>query len=63
MRMMGPDNKEQISYYEYPTFWNYISDMTYIGNKINYRNKRQENININKDIQYVDIVRGSFMFF
>lgn len=65
MRMIGPDKKEQISHYEYPTFYTYISDMTCVGNKINFRKKKNYNINENEKncTKYVDIVRGSFMFF
>ena len=65
MRMIGPDKKEQTSHYKYPTFYTYISDMTCVGNKINFRKKKSYNINETEKqtMKYVDIVRGSFMFF
>lgn len=61
LRMLGPDGKEQVSWYDFPEYKDYISRLFWIGRKKYY--KTRMSLNYSEGFQYVDIIRGSFMFF
>lgn len=61
-RMLGPDGKEQNCFYDFPTYKSYMEGMFWINRKKYYNRVSKERVFAN-DIERVDIVRGSFMFF
>lgn len=61
-RMLGPDGKEQNCYYDFPTYQSYINGMFWV-NRRKYHNRVSKKKIFSNDIERVDIVRGSFMFF
>lgn len=61
LRMLGPDGKEQVSWYNFSTYKDYISRLFWIGRRKYY--KKRMAISYSNSFQYVDIIRGSFMFF
>lgn len=62
MRMVGPDNKEQNASYQYPTYSSYLKGFFWIGRRC-YYNAVMSRKEYKSSIEYVDIIRGSFMFF
>lgn len=61
-RMIGPDDKEQTSYYSFPTYKSLINDYFILGRKRTFL-ARKKTMNYSGLIKSVDIVRGSFQFF
>lgn len=61
-KMLGPDGKEQNCFYDFPTYKTYMQGMFWINRKKHY-NKVIKERTLEKQLEYVDIVRGSFMFF
>lgn len=60
-KMIGPDGKDQIATYCYPTYKQYLQEMFWVKRRFMHDKKKYKAES--SGIEYVDIVRGSFMFF